>query len=113
MPAYFDKGARHWRYRKAFTRNDGTKVRISGTPEINTRAGAEAAELQHATRVINGEQPHIGRPPAAGEAREIQIKVLGTHDEKRRWAAIAKEHGCSSIPEAMRLAMELLGKERA
>lgn len=113
MPAYFDKARRSWRYRKTITRADGTKVRISGTSTPNTKANAEAAERLHIARVLSGEQPHIGRPAAAGEPREIQIKVRVTADEERAWLKLAHANGCDSIPEAVRLAMELLGKERA
>lgn len=50
MPARFIAG--HWRYRKLVTLLDGTKERISGTPDINTKAAAEAAERAHIDRLL-------------------------------------------------------------
>lgn len=40
-----------WRYRIVVKRPDGTKVRISGTPEINTRVAAEREERLHVDRL--------------------------------------------------------------
>jgi integrase len=42
-----------WRYRKTITLPDGSKIRIAGTPDINTRAAAEAAERDHIQRAHN------------------------------------------------------------
>ena len=42
-----------WRYRKTITLPDGSKIRIAGTPDINTRAAAEAAERDHIQRAQN------------------------------------------------------------
>lgn len=41
-----------WRYRKVVHRMDGTKVRISGTPDINTEEHALLAELANVQREI-------------------------------------------------------------
>lgn len=51
MGAVFQKG--RWRYRKLVTLLDGTKERIFGTPAINTKAAAEAAERAHIERLLN------------------------------------------------------------
>ena len=42
-----------WRYRKVVLYTNGQKVRISGTPAINTKAEAEAAERHHIERVLH------------------------------------------------------------
>lgn len=46
-----------WRYRKQITLPDGRKVRIAGTPAINTKAAAEKAEREHIERVLNPPKP--------------------------------------------------------
>lgn len=51
MTAYLGPDKR-WRYRKSITIN-GTNERISGTPDMNTRAGAEEAERAHIARLLN------------------------------------------------------------
>jgi integrase len=42
-----------WRYRKVVELPDGQKVRISGTPAINTKQAAEAAERAHLLRALD------------------------------------------------------------
>ena len=42
-----------WRYRRLVTLPDGTKERITGTPELNTKAAALIAEESHIKRVLN------------------------------------------------------------
>lgn len=44
-----------WRYRKWIQLKDGTRQRISGTPSINTKSAAEAAERTHIERALAGE----------------------------------------------------------
>jgi integrase len=52
MPAYRDGDV--WRYRrKGVPVPDGRRVSISGTPAINTKAAAEAAERAHIARTLN------------------------------------------------------------
>lgn len=51
-----------WRYRKVIKLANGTKVRISGTPNVNTKQAAESAEREHIDRaqrdaVIEGYAP--------------------------------------------------------
>ena len=62
MPARRDSD--QWRYRKWVGLRDGRRVRISGTPAINTRQAAEAAERAHIERLWN--------PPPA-EKKEIEV----------------------------------------
>jgi integrase len=42
-----------WRYRRLVTLPDGTKERITGTPELNTKAAALIAEENHVRRVLS------------------------------------------------------------
>ena len=62
MPARRDGD--QWRYRKWVGLRDGRRVRISGTPAINTRQAAEAAERAHIERLWN---------PVAAEKKEIEV----------------------------------------
>jgi integrase len=50
MAVYRDSRDATWRYRKRLRSPDGTELRISGTPLVNTRAAAEAAERAHILR---------------------------------------------------------------
>jgi len=42
-----------WRYRKVVKLPDGRKVRLTGTPAINTKQAAEAAERLHISRALD------------------------------------------------------------
>ena len=46
---------RHWRYRAKIRLRDGQIERISGTPAINTKLGALAAERAHIERALRGQ----------------------------------------------------------
>ncbi len=50
MTAYLS--GKQWRYRKVMHLPSGAKLRISGTPDVNTRRGAEDAERAHIDRVL-------------------------------------------------------------
>ncbi len=52
MSAYRDKRDGCWRYRVVVKLPDGRKVRVSGTPTINTKRAAEDAERAHVERVL-------------------------------------------------------------
>jgi integrase len=54
MPAYRDRRSGHWRYRKRVRLPDGTRPRIEGTPSLNTKLAAEAAERAHIERLLRG-----------------------------------------------------------
>ena len=43
-----------WRFRKVVKLDDGKKVRISGTPQLNTKVAAEALERREIERVLRG-----------------------------------------------------------
>lgn len=55
MPVYKDKRNGKWRYEKKLTLPDGRRQRIYGTPAIQTKAGAQAAERAHIESVLRGE----------------------------------------------------------
>lgn len=56
MPAYYDEKNKQWRFRKQITLLDGSKKRISGTPAINTKVAAEAAEDAEIDRWLHPEK---------------------------------------------------------
>jgi hypothetical protein len=74
-----------WRYQKVVRLTEGTKVRIGGTPAINTKVEAERVEREHILRVLHPtvaereEVPHVqdvrggevaaGPPDAAGNRK--------------------------------------------
>ena len=91
MPVQKDKHGR-WRYRTVVRLPDGRKVRISGTPELNTKAAAQDEERLHIQRLKN---PTMAKPaaPKFGEffnGRFWQEWVIarknkpGEMEEKRR-----------------------------
>jgi integrase len=55
-----------WRYRKWVRLPDGSRMRISGCPSINTRAEAEREERDHIGRVISP-------PPTRPEEKEVPL----------------------------------------
>lgn len=62
MPVYRDKRSGQWRFRKVVQLPDGERVRIAGTPPINTKVAAEAAERSQIERLL--------RPEVVGPATE-------------------------------------------
>ncbi len=73
MAAYKDPRTKSWRYRKWVQRPDGTRVRITGTPPIDTKAAAETAERRHIERVFTPEK----YPQAS-----VKKETLAEHAEK-------------------------------
>lgn len=53
-----------WRYRKVVKLPDGRKVRISGTPTLNTKVEAERAECDHVHRTLYP-------PPTPAQEKEV------------------------------------------
>lgn len=51
MAAYYDDEWAQWRYRKRIDTPTGGKIRIKGTPDVNTQKAAEAAERAHIDRI--------------------------------------------------------------
>lgn len=50
-----------WRYRKRVQLPDGTRIRIAGTPALNTKRAAEEAERAHVERELNPPKPTVER----------------------------------------------------
>jgi integrase len=69
MPAYRDRRSGGWRYRKRIRLPDGTRPRIEGTPSLNTKLAAEAAERAHIERLLRGEPV---KPPEQKEAPKFE-----------------------------------------
>ena len=62
-----DRRNGRWRYRKRITLPNGRKKDISGTPSINTKAAAEAAERAHIHRMMYPETQQEPEPPKRKE----------------------------------------------
>jgi integrase len=50
-----------WRYRKWVMLPDGSRIRVHGSPDVNTKRAAEEAERAHIERVLNPPAPKIER----------------------------------------------------
>jgi integrase len=59
-----DEETEQWRYRKVVKLPDGRKVRISGTPTLNTKVEAERAERDHVQRTLYP-------PPSPVRSKEV------------------------------------------
>ena len=71
MPAYKDKRDGRWRYRKWIKLHDGNRIRITGTPAVDTKVAAESAERAHIDRVHNPERARASAELAAPQRREM------------------------------------------
>jgi integrase len=69
MPAYRDPRNHRaiWRYRKKIKLPNGSTLRISGMPQINTKEGALKAERAHIERVLNPPPPPKKEVPTLDE----------------------------------------------
>lgn len=80
MSVYRDKsrGKIVWRYRKVVKLADGRRVRVSGTPQINTKAAAEKAERVHIERVLNPPaEPRKAIPTVADYFKTFEASLAG------------------------------------
>jgi integrase len=77
MPVRRDRG--QWRFRKVVHRPDGTKVRISGTPEVNKKWAAEKAEEAEVLRVL----APVAQPKPGKEVPTFEEWFLGRY--MREW----------------------------
>src|SRR5690349_13656382 len=68
MGAYCDDGI--WRYRKRVMKPDGKRIRITGTPALNTKGAAEHAEHLHILRITHPEMVAAATAKAAPQPRE-------------------------------------------
>lgn len=82
MPAYRRKDNGKWRYRKVVKLPDGGKKRISGSPTVNTKRAAEAAEREHIERVLN---PPAAVPEGATVTLAAFVDERFVPDNRRNW----------------------------
>ena len=83
MPAY--RHGNRWRYRKWVQIRDGRKIRVGGTPAINTKQAAEAAERAHIERVLDPARAAIRKEvPTFKEFAEIYLEVATTQHARPR-----------------------------
>jgi len=78
MPSFRDdrRGGR-WRYRKWIQTPDGRRIRIQGTPPVDTKVAAEAAERAHIDRVLHPERAR----PTVEVVPERKEKTIREHAE--------------------------------
>ncbi len=80
MPAY--RHGNRWRYRKWVTLRDGRKIRVCGTPAINTKQAAETAERAHIERVLDPSRAANRKEvPTFKEFAEIYLEVAATQNK--------------------------------
>ena len=97
-----------WRYRRLVTLPDGTKERITGTPELNTKAAALIAEESHIKRVLNQDKVQDAGTFSAFWNRRWWPTVTGTPSTRQE-----KENPLPSPPRAEhRLGEGLEGQRR-
>lgn len=78
MPAYNRDG--QWRWRKVIKLPDGTKKRGSGTPAVNTKAAAEAAERAWIKNAEEGKPTlKVGESPTLRAIHEDYLAHLKMH----------------------------------
>ncbi len=73
MTTYRDKRDGTWRYRVVVKLPDGRKLRISGTPTLNTKLAAERAEREHVERTLS---EAVVERYAPGAARRETLPTL-------------------------------------
>lgn len=69
MPAY--KDGEIWRYRKRVTLPSGNRARVTGTPNVNTKTAAEAAEREHIEREMHPERVIAAAVTVAPKRKEL------------------------------------------
>jgi integrase len=96
MPAYRDRRGGGWRYRKRIRLPDGSRPRIEGTPSLNTKLAAEAAERAHIERLLRGEPPERKEAPRfeefATDFMSSYAKANNKPSEQTSKAGILKKH---------------------
>ena len=70
MPAYRDNRTGAWRYRKWITNPQGKRIRITGTPNVDTKSAADHAERLHIDREMHPERVRV-EAPAAPQRKEL------------------------------------------
>jgi integrase len=101
MPAFRDdrRGGR-WRYRKWIQTPDGRRIRIQGTPPVDTKVAAEAAERAHIDRVLHPERART----TAEVVPERKEKTIREHAET--FLATYKPHSKPSEKRTKRWVLE-------
>ena len=80
MGAYRDTEGR-WRYRKWITLGDGTRIRIKGTPSLDTKVAADQAERDHIARALAGKPKRTTAPKARAVRKEDALTLSKFVDE--------------------------------
>ncbi len=81
MPAYKDGRTGTWRYRKWIVLPDGTRTRLTGTPAVDSREYAEAAERAHINRALT---PEPSKGPTPKEFADNLKEYLPRKNSKQR-----------------------------
>jgi integrase len=76
-----------WRYRKVIQLEDGRRIRISGTPAINTKLEAEAAERAHILRVLRPSEAKKEVPKFKEFAAEFLRTYVAANNKPSEQAA--------------------------
>lgn len=80
MPAY--RHGQRWRYREWVTVRDGREIRVCGTPAINTKQAAKAAERAHSERVLDPSRAAMKREmPTFEEFAEVNLEIAATRNK--------------------------------
>ena len=69
-------GELRWHYRVVVRLPDGNKHRVAGTPSLNTKAAAQAAERAHVERVLRPPPPAVREVP---RLRDFAKEFLASH----------------------------------
>ena len=80
MGAYRDRQGR-WRYRKWITLGDGTRIRVKGTPSLDTKVAAEQAERDHIARALAGKPKRTAVPNPTAVRKEDALTLSKFVDE--------------------------------
>lgn len=68
-----------WRYRWQELQKDGTTLRLSGTPDVNTKAGAEAKERRDVEELKNPKPKPAPEPAAPTTFATYAATFMATH----------------------------------
>lgn len=97
MAAYRDHRDGRWRYRRSVRLPNGKRVRITGTPTIDTRAAAVEAEHAHVERTLNPKKDKSNKEVPTLNAwwetfRETYVKANNKPSEQIAKECLFKHH---------------------
>ena len=95
MPVYRDHRDGRWRYRKVVKLPDGKRVKISGTPAINSKAAAEADERAEIARIVASPGKRKEAPvfeEFVKEFLEWYVKVQNEPSEQKTKRSVFRVH---------------------